>query len=86
MPDEEKIPAEIKLRLLEAEKDINENLPQGPDWKHGAVTAILTGIAFFAVGVAAKAPILSSLGFALVGAVVGLLVGAYRKIADNGKK
>lgn len=86
MPDEEKIPAELKLKLLEAEKQINESLPKGPNWQNGIMTAALTGIAFFAVGIVARAPIFSSLGFAMIGAVTGLLVGAYRKTPANGKK
>ena len=77
--DEEKIPAQLKLELLKAEKEINENMPKVPDWQRGFLTAAIAGAAFFAFGVLARAPITSSLGFALVGAVTGLLVGAYRK-------
>ena len=84
--EEDKIPASLKLKLMEAEKQVNETMPKGPNWRRGLQTAILTGIAFLAVGIAAKAPILSSLGFAFVGAITGLMVGAYRKIADNGKQ
>ena len=83
--DEEKIPAQLKLELLEAEKKINETMPKIPDWKRGYLTAVLTCAAFFAVGIAARAPIGSSLGFALIGAVTGLLVGAYRKPGQYGK-
>ena len=77
--DEEKIPAHLKLELLKAEKDISENMPKVPDWQRGWLTAAIAGAAFFAFGMLARAPITSSLGFALVGAVTGLLVGAYRK-------
>lgn len=77
--DEEKIPAHLKLELLKAEKDISENMPKVPDWQRGFLTAAIAGAAFFAFGMLARAPITSSLGFALVGAVTGLLVGAYRK-------
>ena len=77
--DEEKIPAHLKLELLKAEKDISENMPKDPDWQLGFLTAAIAGAAFFAFGMLARAPITSSLGFALVGAVTGLLVGAYRK-------
>ena len=84
--EEDKIPASLKLKLMEAEKQVNEAMPKGPNWRRGCQTAVLTAIAFFAFGVAAKAPLFSSIGFALVGAVVGLLVGAYRKITDNGKQ
>ena len=76
--DEEKIPAHLKLELLKAEKDISENMPKVPDWQRGFLTAAIAGAAFFAFGMLARAPITSSLGFALVGAVTGLLVGAYR--------
>ena len=84
--EEDKIPASLKLKLMEAEKQVNEAMPKGPNWRLGCQTAVLTGIAFFAFGIAAKAPLFSAIGFAIIGAVVGLLVGAYRKIADNGKK
>ena len=83
--DEEKIPAQLKLELLEAEKKINETMPKIPDWQRGKITAILTCAAFFAFGLLAKAPISSAIGFALVGAVTGLLVGAYRKPGKYGK-
>ena len=77
--DEEKIPAHLKLELLKAEKEISETMPKVPDWQRGWLTAAIAGAAFFAFGMLARAPITSSLGFALVGAVTGLLVGAYRK-------
>lgn len=79
MPDEEKIPAQLKLELLKAEKEISENMPKVPDWQRGWLTAAIAGAAFFAFGLVARAPIVSSLGFALIGAITGLLVGAYRK-------
>ena len=85
MPDEEKIPAQLKLELLKAEEEINKSMPKIPDWKRGSLTAVLTLFAFFAVGVAARAPIGSSIGFALIGAITGLLVGAYRKPGKYGK-
>ena len=83
--EEDKIPAQLKLELLKAEEEINKSMPKGPDWKRGYLTAILTLFAFFAVGVAARAPIGSSIGFALIGGVTGLLVGAYRKPGRYGK-
>ena len=83
--DEEKLPAELKLELLQAEKAISETMPKIPDWQRGFLTAAIAGAAFFAFGLLARAPIASSLGFALVGAVTGLLVGAYRKPGKYGK-
>ena len=83
--DEEKIPAQLKLELLKAEKEINENMPKVPDWQRGSLTAVIAAAAFFAFGMLARAPITSSLGFALVGAVTGLMVGAYRKPGKYGK-
>ncbi len=83
--DEEKIPAQLKLELLKAEKEISENMPKVPDWQRGFLTAAIAGVAFFAFGLLARAPITSSLGFALVGAITGLLVGAYRKPGKYGK-
>lgn len=77
--DEEKLPAELKLELLQAEKAISETMPKIPDWQRGWLTAAIAGAAFFAFGILARAPIVSSLGFALIGAITGLLVGAYRK-------
>ena len=77
--DEEKLPAELKLELLQAEKDISETMPKVPDWQRGFLTAAIAGAAFFAFGILARAPIVSSLGFAFIGAITGLLVGAYRK-------
>ena len=85
MPDEEKIPAQLKLELLKAEEEINKSIPKVPDWKNGRVTAVIAGAAFFAVGIAAHVPIASVLGFAAIGTVVGLLVGAYRKPGQYGK-
>ena len=85
--DEEKVPAALKLKLLEAEKQLNETLPRGPNWRNGILTAILTAIAFFAVGIVARAPIGSALGFAITGGITGLFVGAYRRQSTgNGKK
>ena len=77
--DEEKLPAELKLKIMQAEKEINEAMPKKFDWKRGVFIAILTGFAFFAVGIVARAPIGSAVGFALCGAVTGLLVGAMNK-------
>ena len=77
--DEEKLPAELKLKIMQAEKEINEAMPKVPDWKNGRLTAVITGAAFFAVGIASSVPIASALGFAAIGTVVGLLVGAMNK-------
>ena len=77
--NEEKIPAQLKLELLKAEEEINKSMPKVPDWQRGWLTAAIAGAAFFAFGLLARAPLTSSLGFALVGAITGLLVGAYRK-------
>lgn len=77
--NEEKIPAQLKLELLKAEEEINKSMPKVPDWQRGWLTAAIAGAAFFAFGLLVRAPIASSLGFALIGAITGLLVGAYRK-------
>ena len=77
--NEEKIPAELKLKLMEAEKNINESIPPRFNWKRGGMIAAFTCIAFFLFGMFARAPIGSSLGFALCGAITGLLVGATHK-------
>lgn len=76
--DEEKIPAELKLKLLEAEKEINESIPQRFNWKRGAMVAAFTCIAFFLFGIF-FAPIGSAIGFSICGAITGLLVGATHK-------
>lgn len=75
--NEEKIPAQLKLELLKAEEKINKSMPKVPDWQRGWLTAAIAGAAFFAFGLVARAPIASSLGFALIGAITGLLVGYY---------
>lgn len=77
--DEEKIPAELKLKLMEAEKEVNDALPPRFDWKRGVLISILTCGAFFAVGLLFRAPIGSAIGFAICGAITGLLVGATHK-------
>ena len=82
---EEKIPAALKLQLQQAEENVNKSMPKGPEWKRGYLTAVIAGVAFFAFGIAARAPLGSAIGFALIGAITGLLVGAYRKTGKNGK-
>ena len=82
---EEKIPAALKLQLQQVEENVNKSMPKGPDWKRGYVTAFIAGAAFFAFGIAARAPLGSSIVFALIGAITGLLVGAYRKSGQDGK-
>lgn len=77
--DEEKLPAELKLKIMQAEKEINDAMPKKFDWNRGLFNAVIAAIAFFVVGVIARAPIFSSLGFALCGAVTGLMVGAMNK-------
>lgn len=77
--DQDKIPAELKLKLLQAEKEINEAIPPRFNWQRGGLICALTGGAFFIVGILARAPIFSALGFAVCGAITGLLVGATHK-------
>ena len=77
--DQDKIPAELKLKLLQAEKEINESIPSRFDWQRGGFICALTAGAFFIVGIIARAPIFSALGFAVCGGITGLLVGATHK-------
>ena len=83
--DEEKLPAELKLKMMQVEKEINDSMPKKFDWNRGIFNAIIAAIAFFVVGIVARAPIFSSLGFALCGAVTGLLVGATTKPKRHGR-
>ena len=83
--DEEKISAELKHKLLEAEEQVKSAMPPGPDWKRGMLTGVFAFAAFFIFGLLSRAPVLSSLGFALVGGVTGVLVGAYRKPQRYGR-
>lgn len=80
-PDQEKLSPELKLKLLMAEKEVEENMPKN---NFNTPRAILNGtlclVAFFVVGLLCKAPIGSAIGFAVIGGIVGILVGGIRKL------
>ena len=80
MDEPEKLPAELRLELLEAEQQIEKNMPEPFfKWQRGIATAVLTGFAFAGFGFFSRAPLGSTIAFAFIGAAVGFCVGSCKR-------
>jgi len=80
---DEPLSAELKAKLRKVETDAEKEARKRFDWRRGGGTALLAFITFFLFGFIARAPLSSSLGFALVGALCGFCVGAMRRVMND---
>ncbi|MBR7156293.1 MAG: hypothetical protein IKD22_05615 [Lentisphaeria bacterium] len=79
--EQEKLSPELKLQLLMAEKEVEENMSQSNfNIQRAALNGVLCLIAFFVVGLLCKAPLGSAIGFGVIGGIVGIMVGGVRKL------